>query len=215
MIAASSVAHFIGLFVVNMIVWSFVEWWVHRTIMHRRSLPAFIYRLVPYFEAAFRNHAVLHHAVFYKTYDHEPDQHGRLLNLRFHVSDLVSSNLFVAPLHVVYLLIEPVGSLALASMITIYMFTWNALHVEMHIPSNRWWFHHRVFRFLNRHHYLHHVYPGRNFNVVLPLADYLVGTVARPDPSECRAMAEYGLYGDWRGTEVRATVDETELLHPR
>lgn len=211
----TAIVDFIELFALNMLVWSFVEWWVHRTVMHRHSLPGALYRWLPYFERAFRNHAVLHHAVYYATYDHEPDEHGRRLNLQFHVSDLVSSNLFVAPLHVLYLLTEPVGSLALASLITFYMFTWNALHVEMHIPSNRWWFHHRVFRFLNRHHYMHHVYPGRNFNVVLPLADYMLGTVARPGMTERRAMEAYGLYGNCRGTDVRRAVEEPGALRVR
>jgi hypothetical protein len=194
---------FFLLLVVNVFIWSFVEWWVHRTVMHRRSLPRFVYRLLPYFEDTYRNHAVLHHRVYYEVYDHEPDERGRELNLRFHFSDNFSSNLFLAPLHGLYLVLNPLGSLALVLMITGYMFTWNALHVEMHIPSNRWYFRQPFFRFLNRHHYMHHMHPGRNFNVVLPLADYLVGTVVQPMPAEREAMKAYGLYGNWRGVEAR------------
>jgi hypothetical protein len=214
MTMASLAIDFIRLLVINLVIWSFVEWWVHGTVMHRRPLPEFLYRSVPYFEHAFRHHAVLHHSVYYRIYDHEPDPEGRFFNLRFRVSDLLSSNLFVAPLHAVYLCTEPIGSLALAVMITGYMFTWNALHVEMHIPSNRWWSRQPVFRFLNRHHYMHHVHPGRNFNVVLPLADYLLGTVAQPDAAERDAMAAYGLYGNLRGPETRTSVAEPQFLHP-
>jgi hypothetical protein len=194
------------LLTVNVVIWSFVEWWVHRTVMHRRSLPAFVYRLLPYFEATYRNHAVLHHHVYYAAYDYEPDDHGRELNLRFHFSDNFSSNLLLAPLHALYLFVNPLGSITLALVITAYMFAWNALHVEMHIPSNRWYFRNSVFRFLNRHHYMHHVHPGRNFNVVLPLADYLIGTVARPTHVDRAAMTAYGLYGNRRGVLARGKV---------
>jgi hypothetical protein len=191
------------LFAANMLLWSFAEWWIHRAVMHRRSLPEFIYRLLPYLGTAYRNHAVLHHAVYYAVYDHEPDDRGRELNLRFHVSDNVSANLLLSPLHLAYLLMNPLGSLMVVLIITAYMFTWNALHPEMHIPSNRWYFRHGIFRFLNRHHYMHHVYPTRNYNVVLPLADYILGTAARPTPAEKGAMEAYGLYGDMRGPCVR------------
>jgi len=191
------------LLLVNLVIWSFVEWWVHRTIMHRRRLPGFVYRLLPYFEAAYRNHAVLHHHIYYEIYDHEPDERGRELNLRFHVPDNVSSNLLLAPLHAFYLFVNPLGSLALVVMITLYMVAWNILHVEMHMPSNRWYFRQPLFRFLNRHHYMHHAHPRQNFNVVLPLPDYLLGTVARPTRAEREAMAAYGLYGDRRGVQER------------
>src|SRR5262245_9468221 len=133
------VLDFILLFTGNVVIWSFVEWWVHRTVMHRRSLPRVIYRLLPYFEDTYRNPAVLHHKVYYDVYDHEPDERGRELNLRFHFSDNFASNLLLAPLHGLYLLVNPLGSLALVVMITLYMVAWNTLHVEMHIPSNRWY----------------------------------------------------------------------------
>ena len=171
-----------------------------------RHLPA-----APYFEDTYRNHAVLHHQVYYEVYDHEPDERGRELNLRFHFSDNFASNLLLAPLHGLYLLLDPLGSLALVVMITLYMFAWNTLHVEMHIPSNRWYFCQPVFRFLNRHHYVHHVHPARNPNVVLPLADYLIGTVAPPTAAEREAMAAYGLYGNRRGTRAREDAPLTTL----
>jgi Fatty acid hydroxylase superfamily len=194
---------FVLLLLFNLLVWSFVEWWVHRTVMHRRRLAGVVYRLWPYVETAYRNHAVLHHHVYYRVYDDEPDERGRELNLRFHVHDNLAANLLLAPLHALYLQVNPLGSLVLVLLITGYMFAWNTLHVEMHIPTNRWLFRHPVFRFLNRHHYLHHVHPRRNFNVVLPLADYLLGTVARPTPADRSAMARYGLYGNRRGRDAR------------
>ena len=197
---------FVLLFAVNAFIWSFVEWWVHRTVMHQRALPRFVYRLVPYFEDTYRNHAVLHHQRYYEVYDHEPDERGRELNLQIQFSDLLSSNLFLTPLHGFYLFLNPLGSLALFVIIAGCMFAWNRLHVEMHIPSNRWYFRHPFFRFLNRHHYVHHMHPDRNFNVVLPLADYLIGTAAQPTRAEREAMRASGLYGNQRGVEARGKI---------
>lgn len=199
----SFLAQLLLLYAANALIFSFVEWWVHRTVMHRRSLPAFLYRRLPYFEATYAHHAILHHQTYYQAYDDEPDPQGRELNIRFVLSDLLSSNLFLLPLHAAYWLWLPVGSAALFLMLLSYWFLWNALHAEMHMPSNHWAYKNPIFRFLNQHHYLHHMHPGRNFNVVFPLVDYLFRTVQRPSAEERRDMEAYGLFGDLRGPAVR------------
>ena len=47
----------------------------------------------------------------------------------------------------------------------------------MHLPKQRRIEKGRLFRLLNGHHILHHRYMHKNFNVVLPLADLLLGTL--------------------------------------
>lgn len=205
MTTQNAVLDFVLLVALNIPIWSVVEWWVHRTVMHRRVLPRFAYGL-RYFDDAYTNHAVLHHQTHYNVYDYEPDDHGRELNLRFYLSDVLSANLLLGPLHALYLVVNPLGSLVLVTIIVAYGFAWNTLHAEMHIPTNRWYFRQPLFRFLNRHHFMHHMHPDRNFNVVLPLSDYLLGTVARPTPEEREAMRAYGLYGNQRGVRARASV---------
>jgi sterol desaturase/sphingolipid hydroxylase (fatty acid hydroxylase superfamily) len=46
---------------------------------------------------------------------------------------------------------------------------------------------------LARHHYLHHRYPNKNFNVVFPLADYVLGTNARANEADLAGMRAEGL----------------------
>jgi sterol desaturase/sphingolipid hydroxylase (fatty acid hydroxylase superfamily) len=57
---------------------------------------------------------------------------------------------------------------------------WSLAHREMHYPRNAWFARTRWFRFLRRHHQLHHQYPGSNFAALLPPAlDWLMGTWRR------------------------------------
>ena len=49
-----------------------------------------------------------------------------------------------------------------------------------------------LYRFLARHHVMHHRQTGTNFNVVLPLADYIVGTVAKPKETDIAEMKRLG-----------------------
>jgi len=52
----------------------------------------------------------------------------------------------------------------------------------MHKPGIAWIERTRMFRFLKQHHQLHHSYMGTNFNVVLPLADWMLGTLLLEAP---------------------------------
>jgi sterol desaturase/sphingolipid hydroxylase (fatty acid hydroxylase superfamily) len=51
------------------------------------------------------------------------------------------------------------------------------MHWCMHLPRKRHVERSGVFFRLNGHHLLHHRYMGKNFNVVLPLADLCLGTL--------------------------------------
>jgi hypothetical protein len=51
------------------------------------------------------------------------------------------------------------------------------VHDVIHYPAGRWIERQRWFRFLDRHHYLHHIDPRTNVNFLLPLCDWLFGTL--------------------------------------
>ena len=53
----------------------------------------------------------------------------------------------------------------------------------MHQPKIAWIERSTPFRFLERHHRIHHAHMGKNFNVVLPLADITFGTLLLRDAS--------------------------------
>ena len=61
--------------------------------------------------------------------------------------------------------------------IGLYYATYEYLHWCMHLPKERRVEKAGIFYRLNGHHLLHHRYMHRNFNVVLPLADLILGTL--------------------------------------
>jgi sterol desaturase/sphingolipid hydroxylase (fatty acid hydroxylase superfamily) len=63
----------------------------------------------------------------------------------------------------------------------------------MHKPEQRFFADYPVFKYLARHHYLHHVHGNTNYNVVLPLADYVLGKVCKPSRADLRGMHRMGL----------------------
>jgi sterol desaturase/sphingolipid hydroxylase (fatty acid hydroxylase superfamily) len=67
-------------------------------------------------------------------------------------------------------------------IVLLYYFAYEGFHYLMHKPSLPWIERRGFFKFIERHHKLHHVYMGKNFNVVLPLADLLLGTLVLTDP---------------------------------
>jgi len=60
---------------------------------------------------------------------------------------------------------------------TLYFAAYEYMHWCMHLPRKRHVERSGIFFRLNGHHLLHHRYMGKNFNVVLPLADLCLGTL--------------------------------------
>jgi hypothetical protein len=60
---------------------------------------------------------------------------------------------------------------------TLYYIAYEYLHWCMHLPKSRQLELSRLFRRLNGHHLLHHRFMGKNYNVVFPLADWLMRTL--------------------------------------
>lgn len=63
-----------------------------------------------------------------------------------------------------------------------YYATYEYIHWCMHLPRKRNVERSGIFFRLNGHHLLHHRYMRKNFNVVLPLADLLLGTLLLRSP---------------------------------
>jgi sterol desaturase/sphingolipid hydroxylase (fatty acid hydroxylase superfamily) len=60
----------------------------------------------------------------------------------------------------------------------------------MHLPKMRFVEKTNLFRKLNGHHLLHHRYMNRNYNVVLPFADLIFGTLLRRSPIKFKQCSE-------------------------
>lgn len=149
---------------------TFFEWTLHKYVMHRP---------VGKFRYAFQAHAVVHHQVFKadKTYHLQNEEDKHTIPMAWWngpVLILIGITPFALLSWVVGEWAFVVGGLIAFSA---YYATYEYIHWCMHLPKARrvekpWWF-----RRLNGHHLLHHRYMHKNFNVVLPLADWILGTL--------------------------------------
>ena len=149
---------------------SFFEWALHRFFMHRP---------IGRFDYAFRAHALVHHQTFKSdhTYHliHEPDK------------ETIPMAWWNGPVLIAACMVPVVALswafghwwLAVGALPTFiaYYGAYEYTHWCMHLPKRRRLERSWLFRRLNGHHLLHHRYMQKNFNVVLPLADLLLGTL--------------------------------------
>jgi len=173
-------------FVVVAVLMSFIEHQVHRRLMHRK------HRLsgrLPALNKVFEHHAILHHGQYHQIFHDDPVPHGQDRHLRL---SLTEGLLEALPISLLIILISWQGAITFLMVVGLHHCIWNQIHLEMHKPDNRFFSQWSAYKFLARHHYLHHRYPHRNFNVVLPLADYVLGTHMRASQSDLEDMSRLG-----------------------
>lgn len=148
---------------------SFFEWTLHKFVMHRPIL-GFTY---PY-----QSHGITHHTIFGSAKDYH------LLEEKNH--NLVTMAWWNGP--VLLLINAPMGILAgwltgtwwaiapFMGAMAVYYAMYEYFHWCMHVPGPRWFQSTRLFKWVDQHHRLHHLAPGRNLNVVFPIADYVLRT---------------------------------------
>lgn len=149
---------------------SFFEWTLHRFLMHRP---------IGRFDYAYQAHALVHHRTFKAdhTYHLQNEKDKKTIPMAWWngcVLVLISG----IPWDIIgwYLGTWAVPITA-AFTIGAYYGVYEYLHWCMHLPRKRSLERTGLFFRLNGHHLLHHRYMNRNFNVVLPLADLLLGTL--------------------------------------
>jgi hypothetical protein len=177
--------------VATLLAASLIEWAVHRWIMHRPTR-------LPLLRLAYEHHHRAHHWINFP-----PDQYiqagpvqyvplwtGRLD--RVATSPLawvatVGAHLAFYALFAVVLVLAPAwlwsGNAAFAWSVTatsvVVLFLFIHAHDAMHYPGLSPIERLRWFRWLDHHHYIHHVDTGANTNFLLPLGDLLLGTLRR------------------------------------
>jgi hemerythrin-like domain-containing protein len=85
------------------------------------------------------------------------------------------------------------GAAAFVAVMIFHHWAWNKIHLEMHKPEQRVFSTWPVYKFLARYHCLHHRHLDKNFNVVFPLADYVLGTSVRANESDLKYMEQWGV----------------------
>ncbi len=166
-----------------------IEWALHRYVMHKVFLG---------FRYPFNAHALIHHKEFKanETYQTDDAKKASLIPMAWWNGPVIT---LVASI--------PFGFVSFwyqswfvwsASVIGIFLYygVYEYIHWCMHLPCKQSTLLHLpvlggLFRKLNGHHLLHHRYPNKNFNVVLPLADWLFGTlIYKADNSFAQATGE-------------------------
>jgi hypothetical protein len=188
----NEMARVAGWVVASVVLLSFFEHFVHRAIMHRRGLAPTLYRRFAFLDGYWRAHAVLHHATYYRRFNFEPDPVGREIDMRLGLQTAARLYAGVAPAVLLFALAEPLGAVLFSALALTQMYAWGLVHHEMHVPASRFLQRRAVYRFLARYHFLHHRYPACNLNVVNPLADIVLGTIARPKLCDVREMIRLG-----------------------
>jgi hypothetical protein len=157
-------------FAVAVVFSSFFEWVLHRFVMHQ-ALGRFDY--------PFRSHALIHHQIFRAdhTYHLQEERDKWTIPMAWW-----NGPVLVLLSHSPFLIVAwltghwgfEVGALTACSL---YYATYEYIHWCMHLPRKRVVERSGLFFRLNGHHILHHRYMHKNFNVVLPLADFCLGTL--------------------------------------
>jgi hypothetical protein len=154
---------------------TFFEWLLHRYVMHRP---------IGKFRYPFEAHALIHHRVFKAdhTYHLVHPKDAKTIPMAWWNGPVLIA-LGMLPFVAVSWWLGRWGLLfgALPACAGYYA-TYEYIHWCMHLPKKRQLERSGIFFRLNGHHLLHHRYMGKNFNVVLPLADLLLGTMLLRSP---------------------------------
>jgi hypothetical protein len=157
-------------FLAGVVFASFFEWALHRYFMHK-----------PWrgFRYPFETHTLVHHHIF------KADEPYHLINEKDKKTIPMAwwnGPVIVALCQLPFLIwafFAHKWSVLCGAAIacTLYFTAYEYLHWCMHLPKQRRLEKSRIFYRLNGHHLLHHRYMQKNFNVVLPLVDLLLGTL--------------------------------------
>jgi len=201
------------------------EWLVHRYIYHGTVLP-FLRRI-------YVIHQHGHHYAIFPTWRYVTNgpvlRHPILSQSRADLHLTLWSNLRVKLAHFAFymvlgtaLILTPAwlatGSVAfvaglLASLLVVSdLFV--RVHDAIHYPREFPWLQRQAwFRFLDGHHYIHHVDTSVNVNFLLPLADLLFGTMRRTLTDE--EVAVHGTLAEAKATPVGASEPARHVARPR
>ncbi len=149
---------------------SFFEWALHRYFMHQP---------VGRFEYAFRAHALVHHHIFKSddTYHLRREEDKNTIPMAWWNGPLLITLCMVPATGIAWALGSWVFAMGSLVAFVSYYGAYEYMHWCMHLPKARRVEKSWIFRRLNGHHLLHHRYMHKNYNVVMPLADLLLGTL--------------------------------------
>lgn len=154
-------------FVVAFVWCSFAEWVLHKFIMHRP------FKLIPYgYE-----HVTSHHAKFGGDESYHVREEWQKNHVLFTWKEYVLAPLICSALYVsVELAVQKPIWIGCVLATLAYLQAFNSLHWRWHVPSDTWFQRTRIFRWMKERHRVHHLDQDTNYNLILPLGDWLFGT---------------------------------------
>jgi hypothetical protein len=202
-----------------------LEWWVHRYVYHRKLIPLArrIYMI---------HHQGHHHAIFptWRYVTNGPVRRHPVVGSspsKLHTSQW--RNLLIKMSHFAFymtigslcvwlpawLLTKNVGfqvGLIAASAVVSDLFV--RVHDAIHYPGQHPFIEAQPwFAFLERHHYLHHVDTEANVNFLLPLADWLFGTMRRTLTAE--ELRRHGSLDEAKARPLGRSEPANRVAKPR
>lgn len=155
--------HTIASLAATYVLFSFVEYSEHRWLMHRMRRIWLLRKLC-------MDHMAKHHKRGYRHTSREKDDSLLLISIVGMVPGVTVASVIGY--------FDPFTFWVMAVSGVVYTITWWLVHLEMHRDEQRFYGRNAVFRYLERRHVLHHAYPNANFNILLPLFDWVFGTRA-------------------------------------
>ncbi len=162
---------------------TFLEWFIHRVAMHTTKIS----------QLSFDRHAIEHHMSrrSLKTFYIPPEE-----NERYALGESSIIPLLWFGHLPLYILVGYLGGLSAAVGMAfaglLYLFGYEFIHFFIHVPKNHWFQRTKLFRFYCEYHRVHHHKARVNYNVVFPLADFILRTQSweaiSPEPSRPEFM---------------------------
>lgn len=191
MLILHSVNHVIALsasLIFSILLMGFIEHQFHAKFMHRRN---FLSKRSAKYKRVFEAHAIFHHGTYSKVFSDEPVPKGEDEEIQLTVRKApIKAFPFALLMSLVY---WPAG-LIFIGVVVYHHWVWNKIHLEMHKPEDKFFSKWPLYKFVWRYHWLHHKYPEKNFNVVFPIFDFVLGTLAKPTAKDLIEMEEQMKY---------------------
>lgn len=201
------------------------EWLVHRYVYHGT--------VIPFLRRIYVIHQHGHHYAIFPTWRYVTNgpvlRHPILSDGRSDLHQTRWSNLRIKLAHFAFymvlgtaLILTPAwlatGSVAflsgLLAALVVVSDLFVRVHDAIHYPKDFPWLQRQGwFRFLDEHHYIHHVDTSVNVNFLLPLADLLFGTMRRTLTDE--ELAVHGPLAEAKATPVGASEPARLVARPR
>jgi hypothetical protein len=165
-----------GALAVAVVQASFFEWAFHRYWLHRPWLP----------KHCFTSHTLIHHQLckFEDTFHVEEEEQHEALTFNWWGGPLLLLINLIPWAALSWWLSSRGVDLPFVAMLTTFVLTFGLyyagyefFHFLMHKPSIPVIERSGYFQFLKRHHRIHHARMDRNLNVLIPIADWMLGTL--------------------------------------